>query len=237
MSVAMISTMQAHLGIKQISAVDKGNQQTIRHRPDQHSDAVALAGKSAERHADLQARETGLRRAGHIRSLDAVLQAVAKQARKMAGDIRAFEKNFPPFPRGSEERQRLLNSISAIRKQIARMTLPPEKGVADLAPHPVADRFEQLLKVVHAYLPDVSEEDASDNALAALKTRMESLLEFIQQKRAAAKETAFPENSFAQADGRGMFFEMIAVSVSVGQVFAQQAGWQMTVSQVHLRAL
>jgi hypothetical protein len=236
MSVAMISAMQTHLGVNKTSPVDRGHPHPDRHRPDQQPDKVALAGREAGRHADLQARETGLRTAGYIRSQDSVLLAVAKQARKMAGDIRAFEKNFPPFPRGSEERVRLLNSIRAIRKQIARLTLPPEKGVADTAPHPVADRLERLLTAVHAFLPDLPE-DASDNALATLKTRMESLLDFIQQNRAAAQETALPENSVAREDGGGMFLEMIAVSLQVGQVFAQQAGRQVTVSQTQLRVL
>lgn len=37
-------------------------------------------------------------------------------------------KNFPPFPPGSEQRQDYLNSISALRRQIESMSIPPLEG-------------------------------------------------------------------------------------------------------------
>jgi hypothetical protein len=39
-----------------------------------------------------------------------------------------FVKNFPPFPPGSEQRVDYLNSISALRRQLESMSVPPLEG-------------------------------------------------------------------------------------------------------------
>ena len=72
--------------------------------------------------------------ARQIRTMDTQVQNMAHTLRRMTTDIRAFRKNFPPFPRGSEERERLLNSFQGIRKQIERLTIPPKKETVPTRP-------------------------------------------------------------------------------------------------------
>jgi hypothetical protein len=57
-------------------------------------------------------------------------------------------KNYPPFPPGSEERVKILKSISSLRKEIDQLTIPPPddkalKIVADPAVIPQARTSEE----------------------------------------------------------------------------------------------
>lgn len=242
MPVSMISAMQSHLGMQDKRALGPAAERTGRTA---HivKDEVDLSVKTAQGHQNRQTHDILNEKAGHIRSLDAGLQRVKGHVRKMTDDIQAFKKNFPPFPTGSEERVRLLNSFSAIRKQIARLTLPPEaaeKAVSEQTALPEASKmsftvvFEELFAAIWDQLPAVPA-DTSDSAFEALKKKLESLLDFIQKKRDNARQQMFPVNGFAADSSMGMSFEMTGVSVTIGTLFSEQPAWQMTVSQVSLK--
>lgn len=242
MPVSMISAMQPHLGLQDKMPTGLTAQRTggTAHNV---QDAVDLSVKTAQGHQNQKTHDALHERAGHIRSLDAGLQTVMGHIRKMTGDIQAFKKNFPPFPTGSEERVRLLNSFSAIRKQIARLTIPPEaaeKAASERTTLPESSRmsftvfFEELFAAIWEQLSAVPA-DTSDNAFEALKKKLESLLDFIQKKRDDARQQVFSANGFAADSNKGASFEMTAVSVTIGTLFSEQPVWQMTVSQVALK--
>lgn len=239
MPVSMISAMQSHLGIQNKMSKGLAAQRTGRTA---HivEDSVDLSGKTAQGLQNRQTHDILNERAGHIRSLDAGLQTVMGHVRKMTDDIQTFKKNFPPFPTGSEERVRLLNSFSAIRKQIARLTLPPEaaeKAVSEQTALPEASTlsftvvFEELFAAIWDQLPAVPA-DTSDSAFEALKKRLESLLDFVQRKRDDVRQQIFPANGFAADNETSASYEM--ASVTMGTLFSEQPTWQMTVSQVQL---
>jgi hypothetical protein len=45
---------------------------------------------------------------------------------QMESEVQMFVKQYPPYPPGSEERLQLLNRFAALRKQIDRLTFPPD---------------------------------------------------------------------------------------------------------------
>ena len=204
-------------------------------------DRVSLSEKPVGLNASRQNHDALNAAAGQIRYQDAGLQTVVRYARQMAHDIRVFKKNFPPFPAGSEERERLLNSFSAIRKQIARLTIPPETGEAaanseqgaanEGSPASMSGAFERLFAAIWERVPAVPA-DASDSAFDALIKKLESLLEFIQKNRAGIQQQAFSEHDVA----REASIEMAAISIHIGSLFSEQSAWQMTVSQAQLKA-
>lgn len=181
--------------------------------------------------------------AGRLRTMDTQVRTVAYQIQRMSGDIRTFRKNFPPFPRGSEERERLLNSFQGIRKQIERLTLPPKKdadptfqgdGISQSNPsNSLVARFEKLLKTISMYLPDIPK-DPSDADLQELEEKLEQLLDVISQQR--TELVAF-RKYYESGDNTKVAVQMTFSSMTLGRTFADQADWQMTVSQTRLKVL
>jgi len=203
---------------------------------------VSLSGKTAGLHEYQQAHDAQHAEAGHIRSLDDGLRAAVQYVRKMADDIRVFKKNFPPFPLGSEERVRLLKSFSAIRKQIARLTIPPEAAeeatnkerttTTEKALMSMVTSFDQLFAAIRERMPALPT-DTSDRSIDKLIKKLENLLEFIQKHRAKIEQQVFPA-TYGASDGDGALpVEMASLSIRMGQMFSGQIDWQMTVSRVH----
>lgn len=244
MLVLMTSAMQPLFGSKSTMRPGSGGE-----RPgppsQQVRDAVFLSEKTAGLYGYQQAHEALNTEAGHIRSQDAGLQEVVHHVRKMTDDIRAFRKNFPPFPQGSEERERLLNSFSAIRKQIARLTIPPEaaekaansqRTAPETAVMSMAGSFDHLFAAIRERMPAFPA-DTSDRSFDALVKKLESLLDFVQKKRATVEQQVF-STTYNKSNGDGeLSLEMAALSIRMGRMFSGQADWQMTMSQVHLKAL
>ena len=245
MLVFMTSAIQPHLGSQNPRPLRMAGEGFGQSAP-QVPDAVSLSEKTAGLSASRQVHDALHASAAHIRSLDGGLQGIVGRVRKMADDIHVFKKNFPPFPPGSEERVRLLNSFSAIRKQIARLTIPPE-AAAKAAPsgrNPAPDKalmsmavsFDQLFAAIREQMPALPTDPAGTSFDALLK-RLESLLEFIQSHRARLEERVLAA-IHSENDGDGaLFVEMASLGIRMGQMFSGQVGWQMTVSQVHLKAL
>jgi hypothetical protein len=185
--------------------------------------------------ANAMARQTGI--------MDTQVQNITHHIRRMSGDLRAFRKNFPPFPRGSEERERLLNSFQGIRKQIERLTIPPKKDVAvsfqgDAAFQPGSsstriEGFERLLQTIGERLPQIPV-DTSDAAFRKLEEQLESLLEFISQQRAELGEFG---KHYQESNDSQMAAQVTSTSMTLGRSFADQPDWRMTVSQTRLKVL
>ncbi|MDJ0668161.1 MAG: hypothetical protein QNJ61_12805 [Desulfobacterales bacterium] len=61
-----------------------------------------------------------------IRIADQAMAEISANIEQMESEVEMFVKHYPPFPPGSEERIELLNRFSALRKQIDRLTFPPD---------------------------------------------------------------------------------------------------------------
>lgn len=245
MLVFMTSAMQPHLG-SQNPKPSFTEAERSDHSSRKVQDAVSLSEKTTGLPGNQQVHDSLHAAARHIRSLDIGLQGGVRHVRKMADDIRAFKKNFPPFPTGSEERVRLLNSFSAIRKQIARLTLPPE--TAEIAtnnePTTVPEKalmsrtgsFDQLFAAIRERMPALPT-DTSDQSFDALFKKLESLLELIQNKRATIEQQVFSA-TYSESDGdTALSLEMASLSIRMGQMFSGEIDWQVTVSHAQLKAL
>jgi hypothetical protein len=181
--------------------------------------------------------------AKQIRTMDTQVQHLAHAIRRMTTDIRAFRKNFPPFPRGSEERERLLNSFHGIRKQIERLTIPPKnKAVPTVQGHDVPqpgslgtlmERYEKLLQTVRERFADIPA-DPSDAASQKLEQELETLLAFISEQHGELVEAG---KYYQGGDDTNTAVQMASFSITLGQTFSDQSDWQMTVSQTQLKVL
>ncbi len=65
--------------------------------------------------------------AGSIRSEGETLKKVNDFVERMKERLSEIVKNYPPFPLDNPERMEMLKSFTALRKEIERMTFPPEE--------------------------------------------------------------------------------------------------------------
>lgn len=181
--------------------------------------------------------------ARHIRTMDTQVQSMAQTIQRMTTDIRAFRKNFPPFPRGSEERERLLNSFQGIRKQIERLTIPPKKEtISTVQDQDVSqpeslgtlmERYEKLLQTIRERLPAIPA-DTSDVAIQKLEQELETLLAFVSKQHGERVESG---KYYQGGDDTETVVQMVSLGITLGQTFSDQSDWQMTVSQTQLKVL
>ena len=61
-----------------------------------------------------------------IAKVDQTMEQMATRINKMSQKLQAFRKIYPPYPPGSEERVELLKKFSAFRKQIEKLSYPPQ---------------------------------------------------------------------------------------------------------------
>ena len=61
-----------------------------------------------------------------IRIADQAMDEIGANIEQMESEVQMFLKQYPPYPPGSEERSELLNHFAALRKQIDRLTFPPD---------------------------------------------------------------------------------------------------------------
>lgn len=96
----------------------------------QKDNLVKLAkprSSNAVEHNDRQSVNSVLNKvAQNIRNTDKTMKKVEIYIDRMQDNLLKIVKQFPPFPRGSEERVRILNSFQSLRKQIDQLTIPPK---------------------------------------------------------------------------------------------------------------
>jgi hypothetical protein len=88
-------------------------------------DRANIAPLSATLHQAMQVHERDNAAAQHIRTKDEAMKAIGDTLDKMSADLEAVVKQYPPFPRGSEERVQRLRSYAGLRAEIDRLTTPP----------------------------------------------------------------------------------------------------------------
>jgi hypothetical protein len=64
--------------------------------------------------------------AGSISKANAAMNTIGGILAKMKGQLEEVVKNYPPFPPGSSDRERMLKSFAGLRKEIDRLTIPPD---------------------------------------------------------------------------------------------------------------
>lgn len=94
-------------------------------------------------------------------------------------DLVGGVKNYPPFPPGNEERQRYLNSIDGLRKQLQALVVPP-----------VADRVEPVFYPRESEFPALDANVPSDAAVLAFGEAVAALRDQVKMAREALQAQA-----------------------------------------------
>lgn len=104
--------------------------------------------------------------ARNIRSEGETLNKVNEFVEQMKERLAEIVKNYPPFPLDNPERMEMLKSFTALRKEIERMTFPPEeKHLPELPVVTQKSTNEELIGTIKIL----------DNAGRAINANLESL--------------------------------------------------------------
>jgi len=77
--------------------------------------------------------------AGSIRKADVTMDTIGRILAKMKSHLETIVKNYPPFPKDSSERVRMLEGFAALKREIQRLTVPPDDdGAARIMGDPAA---------------------------------------------------------------------------------------------------
>ena len=63
-----------------------------------------------------------------IRIADQAMDDIAANVEQMESEVEMFLKQYPPYPPGSEDRIKYLSHFAMLRRQIDKMTIPPDAG-------------------------------------------------------------------------------------------------------------
>jgi flagellin-like hook-associated protein FlgL len=75
-----------------------------------------------------------------IRTADNAMESIGKLIDQMKAQLEVIVKNYPPFPPGSEDRVKLLNSFNMLKRQIDQLTIPPNnRGVWKILSDPASN--------------------------------------------------------------------------------------------------
>lgn len=246
MPVSFVNSIQPHLNTQLSTPHSSSATRNAVLASHKRADQPRLTSLTTKRAQLDQAKSTTNSTAKHIRSMDAKLQALEHHVRRMYSDYRAFKKNFPPFPQGSEDRVRLLSSFQAIRKQIERLTIPPrEEMVVSNNNEVVAaqenndfaiDRFQQFLNMIGSSIPNLTA-DTPDAVVSEIPEKLERVHELLIQKRSELAEQAVAKKYYIDSTESAVMIEMETISLTLGGWFADEADWQISMSQTQLKAL
>jgi hypothetical protein len=137
-----------------------------------------------------------------IRIADQAMGEIGANIEQMESEIQMFVKQYPPYPPGSEERSELLNHFAALRKQIDRLTFPPDPlaqqiigqagdginaSAGDIKigkndSYPAIRRQPVHTGTEGLNLPDLPA-DASDKAIAAMQGALSSARKVVTERR------------------------------------------------------
>jgi hypothetical protein len=135
--------------------------------------------------------------AGRIRKSDAALDTVEDIVDKMDEALTGIVKHYPPFPPGSEERIKRLENFSAFRKEIERLTFPPDpfrestNGSETGETEPSVPQFS-FPRMEDLDIPDLSAGDpeATDEEIETALESLEKAKGLVDEKRQALKDGA-----------------------------------------------
>jgi hypothetical protein len=112
----------------------------------------------------LTGKDRALEEALAVRTADTQLARLRERQAALRETTTAILKQYPPFPLESEDRQRYLRAITALRHQIDALTVPPP-----------LDPTGGLQRLAQMRLPDIDQSEASDAAIAQLDAALSSM--------------------------------------------------------------
>ncbi|NLI82484.1 MAG: hypothetical protein GX443_12490 [Deltaproteobacteria bacterium] len=145
-----------------------------------------------------------------IRHADSAMEKIGELLGEMKSKLESIVKNYPPFPPGTEERARYLESYNGLRSQMAQLAIPPEKEGAGAKMFPPTEyreggNWEFLvekdgqLRTVHKGeiqlnlegldIPELKP-DASDEEVYLALQRLDAGREILDSRRQALAEDA-----------------------------------------------
>jgi DNA repair exonuclease SbcCD ATPase subunit len=135
-----------------------------------------------------------------IEKADQAMGEINQEVEKAKQDLSKIVKMYPPYPQDSKERAELLNSYLGLRKQIEKLTVPPESDLAAeiLGGSEKSDLPEELTGFTVDAGPQgldlvespVAGEELRDEDLPPLIEDLERASETLQEKRQALRLSA-----------------------------------------------
>ena len=113
-------------GLEEVGADPVGSepqQKSVLEENDRISKGVAGRVTTAEKQRKVKISQG-------IEKADQAMAEINEELEKAKQDLTKIVKMFPPFPHDSQERAKLLNSYLGLRKQIEKLTVPPESDMA-----------------------------------------------------------------------------------------------------------
>lgn len=135
-----------------------------------------------------------------VRIADQAMEEVQNGIAKMNSEVQAFLKMYPPYPPGSEERVQRLKTITAIRQQIEKLSLPHDhlaglilgKGANHVDQDGVTLRSESTEEKIRTcnvqlgpeglHVPELPP-NASDRQIAGFKAHLDRALLSVRRSR------------------------------------------------------
>ena len=71
-----------------------------------------------------------------IRIADKAMAEIAANVEQMETEVEMFLKQYPPYPPGSEDRIQYLSRFAMLRRQIDKLTIPPDAGARKIIGRP-----------------------------------------------------------------------------------------------------
>ena len=211
MILSQISPNQGHLSLNRSTQTtsfelrDSGPEKWVGPHENDQSESVEVS-KTHYEYTRLQAVNSGFNSvAANIRVAESTMEAIQDQVSRMKNRLEKHIKNFPPFPPGCEERVKLLKSFNSFRKEIDKMTIPPNhdyamKIMADPSVSPEAGAWEIAIgengpsetiqsKEVHTGptgldIPELPE-DASDDTIHEVISKIDNAIDTLKRAKDA----------------------------------------------------
>ena len=118
-------------GLEKVGADPVGSGQFLEAKPDEEKTLEIndrLEKGPAGRAATAEWRKKAEISQG-IEKADQALADINEELKKAKEDLTRIVKMYPPYPQGSKERAKLLSSYLGLRKQIEKLTVPPDNDV------------------------------------------------------------------------------------------------------------
>lgn len=134
--------------------------------------------------------------------------AMQRLLREMRDNLHGIIKHYPPFPYGSEERERFLKLVTGLRQQMEALLVPPPENRHTLVPEEAKE-----------WLPPILNGASSDADLAMAVNAIEAQSKAVQSFGAALREQWI---AMAQPDGEASALALSA-ALGAGLALASQA--------------
>jgi hypothetical protein len=143
-----------------------------------------------------------------IRIADKAMAEIAANVEQMESEVEMFLKQYPPYPPGSEDRVQYLSRFAMLRRQIDKLTIPPDAGArkiigrsetGDSNDWEIEIRHQKIGRSIKSQpvhtgkeglnLPKITT-DATDEQIAGLQKALSQARRVIKQRREGLAQDA-----------------------------------------------